>query len=101
MFLKQPKNCQQIALHRPSVHLAGLGQANEHVRVRPAVLSLGVGDRAVLLTEMQPQLALVAKVEVTFLALRKKRMERNESLIQSNCLSTGSFNEGLAGGQRL
>lgn len=89
MFLKQPKNCQQIALHRPSVHLAGLGQANEHVRVRPAVLSLGVGDRAVLLTEMQPQLALVAKVKVTFLALKKKKNKRNESLIESNCLSMG------------
>jgi len=51
---------------------AGLHQACEHVARGPAVLSLGVGDRAVLLPQMKPQLTLVSEVEVTFLTLRKR-----------------------------
>lgn len=48
---------------------AGLHQACEHVARGPAVLSLGVGDRAVLLPQMKPQLTLVSEVEVTFLTM--------------------------------
>lgn len=44
---------------------AGLGQVwNGH-----AVLNLGVSDRAVLLSEVESELALVAKVQVAFLTM--------------------------------
>lgn len=52
---------------------AGAGQACADVPDAPAVLSLGVGDGAVLLTEVQPQLTLVSEVEVTFFTLRKRK----------------------------
>ena len=35
----------------------------------PAVRSLGVSDRPMLLPQVEPQLALVSEVEVTFLTL--------------------------------
>lgn len=52
---------------------AGAPQACGDVTDAPAILSLGVGDRAVLLTEVQPQLTLVSEVEVTFFTLRKRK----------------------------
>lgn len=36
----------------------------------PTVLSLGVGDCAVLLSEVKPQLAFVSEVEVTLFTLK-------------------------------
>ena len=36
------------------------------------VADLGVGDRAVLLSRMEPQLALMTEVQVTFLTLEEK-----------------------------
>jgi len=55
---------------------ASLRQVGGHVRRRHAVLDLGVGDGAVLLPQMQPQLALVAEVQVAFLALKKRKVAR-------------------------
>ena len=52
---------------------AGVHQACGDVAEAPAILSLGVGDGAVLLTEVKPQLTLVAEMEVTFFTLRRKR----------------------------
>lgn len=52
---------------------AGAHQACGDVTDAPAILSLGVGDGAVLLTEVQPQLALVSEVEVTLFTLRKRK----------------------------
>lgn len=54
---------------------AGAHQACGDVTDAPARLSLGVGDRAVLLTEVQPQLTFVSEVEVTFFTLRKRKKQ--------------------------
>lgn len=51
---------------------AGVHQACDGVAGSPAVLSLGVGDGAVLLSQVKPQLTLVSEVEVTFFTLRKR-----------------------------
>ena len=51
---------------------AGVHQACDDVAGGPAVLSLGVGDRAVLLPQVKPQLTLVSEVEVTFFTLWKR-----------------------------
>lgn len=48
---------------------AGVHQACGDVSEAPAILSLCVGDRAVLLTEVKPQLTLVSEMEVTFFTL--------------------------------
>lgn len=55
--------------------LAGFGQVGGHIHRGHAVLDLGVGDGAVLLSKMQPQLTLVTEVQVAFFTLvgRKKR----------------------------
>lgn len=53
---------------------AGVHQACDDVAGSPAILSLGVGDRAVLLPQMKPQLTLVSEVEVTFFTLEKRNI---------------------------
>lgn len=50
---------------------AGVHQACGDVSEAPAILSLCVGDRAVLLTEVKPQLTLVPEMEVTFFTLQR------------------------------
>lgn len=50
---------------------AGVHQACGDVSEAPAILSLCVGDRAVLLTEVKPQLTLVSEMEVTFFTLQR------------------------------
>lgn len=42
--------------------LAGFGPASQQVCVGSAVLSLGVGDGTVLLSQVEPQLTLVSEV---------------------------------------
>lgn len=57
---------------------AGVHQACDDVAGSPAILSLGVSDRAVLLSEVKPQLTLVSEVEVTFFTLRgEKKKEKS------------------------
>lgn len=63
------KGTQKVTRSRTS---AGAGQAHQRVAGSPAKLSLGVGDGAVLLTEVKPQLTLVSEVEVAFFTLRTK-----------------------------
>lgn len=49
---------------------AGVRQACNDVAGRPAILSLGVSDGPVLLSQVKPQLTLVSEVEVTFFTLK-------------------------------
>lgn len=51
-------------------------QVGGHVCRGHAVLDLCVSDGAVLLSEMQPQLTLVAEVQVAFFTLKKKAERR-------------------------
>lgn len=51
---------------------AGVHQACDDVAGSPAILSLGICDRAVLLSEVKPQLTLVSEVKVTFFTLEEK-----------------------------
>lgn len=67
---------------RSSRTSAGAGQARQRVAGGPAELSLGVGDGAVLLTEVEPQLTLVSEVEVAFFTLRTKRGESLKGTFQ-------------------
>lgn len=48
---------------------AGFGELRGQVSGRHAVLHLGVGDGAMLLAQMESQLAFVAKVQVTLLTM--------------------------------
>lgn len=48
----------------------GSAGARSGRRWGPTVLSLGVGDCAVLLSEVKPQLAFVSEVEVTLFTLK-------------------------------
>lgn len=48
------------------------GANGGHVAGRPTILRLCVGDGAVLLPQMQPQLALVSEVQVTFFTLQRR-----------------------------
>lgn len=57
---------------------AGAQQPCDEVAGSPTVLSLGVGDGAVLLSEVKPQLTLVSEVEVAFFTLRKKKKKKGE-----------------------
>lgn len=57
---------------------AGVHQACGDVSKAPAILSLCVGDRAVLLTEVKPQLTLVSEMKVTFFTLKRKRNMRQD-----------------------
>lgn len=50
---------------------AGLGQIRQ-ICCGHAVLDLGVGDGTMLLSQVQPKLALMAKVQVAFLTLQNK-----------------------------
>lgn len=59
---------------------ARLGQVRGHVGRGHPVLDLGVRDGAVFLAKVQPQLTLVAEVQVAFLTLRK---ENGAGLIHS------------------
>lgn len=52
---------------------ACLGQVSGHVRRGHAILDLGVGDRTMLLSKMQAQLALVSEVQVAFLTLKTEK----------------------------
>lgn len=52
-----------------AVDSAGANEARDDVAGSPAILSLGVGDGAVLLSEVKPQLTLVSEVEVTFFTM--------------------------------
>lgn len=52
---------------------AGLGQFWGQVGGRHAVLHLGVGDGAVLLAQVETQLAFVTEMQVTLLALRENQ----------------------------
>lgn len=52
---------------------AGARQACNTVAGGPVILSLGVCDCAVLLSEVKPQLTLVSEVEVTFFTLGQKK----------------------------
>lgn len=52
---------------------AGIHQACSDVAGCPAILSLGVSDCTVLLSEMKPQLTLVSEVKVTFFTLEKRK----------------------------
>lgn len=51
---------------------AGVHQSCDDVAGSPAILSLGVSDRTMFLSEVKPQLTLVSEVKVTFFTLRKK-----------------------------
>lgn len=53
----------------PSSSSARLRQVSGHVRRRHTVLDLCVSDGTVLLSKMQPQLTLVAEVQVAFLTM--------------------------------
>lgn len=65
-------------LPSPPPPSAGLCQVSGHVRRGHAVLDLGVGDGAVLLSKVQPQLTLVAEVQVAFFTLKiKNKKVRN------------------------
>lgn len=69
--------------NRAAAGSAGVHQACDDVAGSPAILSLGVSDRAVLLSEVKPQLTLVSEVEVTFITLRgEKRKNHLESLFK-------------------
>lgn len=48
----------------------GVHQAAGHVAGSPAILSLGVCDGAMFLSEMKPELTLVSEVEVAFFTLQ-------------------------------
>lgn len=52
---------------------AGVHQSCSRAAGRPAVRSLGVGDGAVLLSEMKPELTLVSEVEVTLFTLEARQ----------------------------
>lgn len=60
----------------PSPPSASLCQVSRHICRRHAVLDLGVGDGAVLLPKMQPQLTLVTEVQVAFFTLTKKKKKK-------------------------
>lgn len=55
--------------NRTAAGSAGVHQARQEVAGSPAILSLGVSDGAVLLSEMESQLTLVSEVEVTFFTM--------------------------------
>lgn len=57
---------------RTAAASAGADQACDDVAGSPAILSLGVGDGTVLLSQVKPQLTLVSEVEVAFFTLRER-----------------------------
>lgn len=71
---------QKGGVGAPGAASAGAHHACDDAAGSPAVLGLGVGDGAVLLAEVQPELTLVSEVEVTFFTLwqeKKKKKSRN------------------------
>lgn len=48
---------------------AGVHQSCDDVAGSPAILSLGVSDRTMFLSEVKPQLTLVSEVKVTFFTM--------------------------------
>lgn len=58
---------------------AGVGQAGGDVPQAPAILSLGVGDGAVLLAEVEPELTLVSEMEVTLFTLKSKKTKQKNN----------------------
>lgn len=60
----------------PAANSGGVHRAGDHVAGRPAVLSLGVCNGAVFLSEMKPELTLVSEVEVTFFTLQKEHNKK-------------------------
>lgn len=67
------KEIKNMTRSRTAAGSAGAHQARCDAAGSPAILSLGVRDRTVLLSEVKPQLTLVSEVEVTFFTLRKRR----------------------------
>lgn len=63
---------------------AGVGQACGDVSQAPAILSLRVGDGAVLLTEVKPELTLVSEMEVTLFTLKSKKQKKKTRLSASS-----------------
>ena len=78
---------KEMTQRRTAANSAGGHQACGDVAGGPAILSLGVGDCAVLLSEMKPQLTLVSEVEVTFFTLKRKTKR-----INFNHFARGHFN---------
>lgn len=66
------KQCFFSPHSRCAAASAGVGQACGDVSQAPAILSLRVGDGAVLLTEVKPELTLVSEMEVTLFTLKSK-----------------------------
>lgn len=71
---------------------ARLGQVRGHFDRGHAILDLGVGDRSMLLSEMQAQLALMTEVQVAFLTLK---MEENNGEININTTYLAYHNKRL------
>lgn len=71
----------------PSSRSACLCQVSRHVR-RHAVLDLGVSDGAVLLSEMQTELTLVAEVQVAFLTLKRTKKNKTAECYFEACLAS-------------
>lgn len=63
------KENEKMMHSRTGAGSAGARRACDDVAGSPAILSLGVGDCAVLLSEMKPQLTLMSEVEVTFFTM--------------------------------
>lgn len=63
------KGKQKMTQSRAAAGSAGADQACNDVAGSPAILSLGISDGAVLLSEVKPQLTLVSEVEVTFFTM--------------------------------
>lgn len=66
--------CCGLALGCLCACLAGLGQIR-HICCGHTVLDLGVGNGTVLLSQVQPKLALMAKVQVAFLTLQNEKTQ--------------------------
>ncbi len=61
---------EKVTHGRTAAGSAGGQQACDEVAGSPAVLSLGVSDGAVLLSQVKPQLTFVSEVEVAFFTLK-------------------------------
>lgn len=68
----QPMHKENKKSSRTAAGSARGQQACDDAAGSPAILSLGVCDRAVFLSEVKPQLTLVSEVKVTFFTLEEK-----------------------------
>lgn len=73
------RECCGLALVFVCVFSAGLGQIRQ-ICCGDTVLDLGIGDGTVLLSQVQPKLALMAKVQVTFLTLQNKNKKKSQAI---------------------